>query len=428
MTRVAEGLRPTIRMRLTLLYTGLFLCAGIVLLGLTYLLLKSSLPQQAEPLDVNQVVAGGSEEHSFTPPPGERPGEVTVRRVEGVLTKERENYRRETLNALLTQGGVALGVVAAAGLGFGWLLADRALRPVHTITETARRVARSHDLTERISYEGPRDDVKELADTFDTMLGRLARAFDGQRRFVANASHELRTPLAINRTLIDVAVRRPDATDDVKRLGESLLVVNGRHERLIDGLLTLAGSENIAVDAAPLDLAEVAGHVLRQAAPEARARDLTTDRRLGPAPTSGDPVLVERLVQNLVENAVRHNRDGGELSVATRGRDGWAELTVTNTGPVVPGYEIETIFEPFRRLGNDRVRSDRGSGLGLSIVRATATAHGGTVAAEPRPGGGLTVTVRLPSRVPAHVPTHVPSHVPSHGDAAHGTHETAPSG
>jgi signal transduction histidine kinase len=415
-------------MRLTLLYTGLFLCAGIVLLGLTYLLLKSSLPQQAEPLDVNQVVAGGSEEHSFTPPPGERPGEVTVRRVEGVLTKERENYRRETLNALLTQGGVALGVVAAAGLGFGWLLADRALRPVHTITETARRVARSHDLTERICYEGPRDDVKELADTFDTMLGRLARAFDGQRRFVANASHELRTPLAINRTLIDVAVRRPDATDDVKRLGESLLVVNGRHERLIDGLLTLAGSENIAVDAAPLDLAEVAGHVLRQAAPEARARDLTTDRRLGPAPTSGDPVLVERLVQNLVENAVRHNRDGGELSVATRGRDGWAELTVTNTGPVVPGYEIETIFEPFRRLGNDRVRSDRGSGLGLSIVRATATAHGGTVTAEPRHGGGLTVTVRLPSRVPSHVPTHVPSHVPSHGDAAHGTHEPAQSG
>ncbi|QKW35926.1 HAMP domain-containing histidine kinase [Actinomadura sp. NAK00032] len=401
MTHVTERLRPTIRMRLTLLYTGLFLCAGIVLLGLTYLLLKNSLPQQADPVDVNQVFTGSAPEWSLTRQPDGPPGETTVRRVEGVLTKERETYRRETLNALLTQGGVALGLVAAAGLGFGWLLADRALRPVHTITETARRVARSHDLTERISYRGPRDDVKELADTFDTMLGRLARAFDGQRRFVANASHELRTPLAINRTLVDVAVRRPDATDDVKRLGESLLVVNGRHERLIDGLLTLAGSENIAVDAAPLDLAEVAGHVLEQAGPQARDRGLTTGRRLGPAPTAGDPVLVERLVQNLVENAVRHNRDGGELAVATRGRDGWAEITVTNTGPVVPGYEIETIFEPFRRLGNDRVRSDRGSGLGLSIVRATATAHGGTVTAQPRPGGGLTVTVRLPSRVPA---------------------------
>ncbi|NEA26041.1 sensor histidine kinase [Actinomadura bangladeshensis] len=417
MTHLGERLRPTIRMRLTLLYTGLFLCAGIVLLGLTYLLLQNNLPRTADPVDVNQVFTGGPAEWSLTPPDG-RPPETTVRRVEGVLTKERENYQRETLNALLTQGGVALGLVAAAGLGFGWLLADRALRPVHTITETARRVARSHDLTERISYDGPRDDVKELADTFDTMLGRLARAFDGQRRFVANASHELRTPLAINRTLVDVAVRRPDATDDVKRLGESLLVVNGRHERLIDGLLTLAGTEDVVVDAVPLDLADVAAHVLEQSAPEAREHGVGTDRRLGPAPTSGDPVLVERLVQNLVENAIRHNHHGGELSLTTRGRDGWAELEIANTGPAVPGYEVETIFEPFRRLGNDRMRSDRGSGLGLSIVRATATAHGGTVAAAPRPGGGLVVTVRLPSRVPA----------PAGERAAHGLRDPARSG
>jgi signal transduction histidine kinase len=398
----ADRLRPTIRLRLTILYTGLFIGAGIVLLGLTYLLVQNNLQRQGDPAAdrvfsaaPKQVAPGAV---AAVPPPGEA-SQLTVQKVQGVLIKGREDYQRETLNALLTQGGIALGLVGAAGLGFGWLLADRALRPVHAITETARRVARSHDLTERIAYEGPRDDVKELADTFDTMLGRLARAFDGQRRFVANASHELRTPLAINRTLIDVAVRRPDATDDVKRLGESLLVVNGRHERLIDGLLTLAGTENVVVDAGPLDLADVAGHVLRQAAPEARARGVTTDRLLGPAPTSGDPVLVERLVQNLVENAIRHNRDGGELRVATRGRDGWAELTVANTGPVVPAYDVETIFEPFRRLGNDRVRSDRGSGLGLSIVRATATAHGGTVTAAPRPEGGLVVTVRLPARV-----------------------------
>ncbi|WP_433469255.1 sensor histidine kinase [Spirillospora sp. CA-128828] len=401
-----DRLRPTIRMRLTLLYTGLFVCAGIVLLGLTYLLVQNNLQRQGEPGKADQVFqangAGGKTAgpggQVVAPPPGEAP-QVTLQKVQGVLIKGREDYQRETLNALLTQGGIALGLVGAAGLGFGWLLADRALRPVHAITDTARRVARSHDLTERIAYEGPRDDVKELADTFDTMLGRLAGAFDGQRRFVANASHELRTPLAINRTLIDVAVRRPDATDDVKRLGESLLVVNGRHERLIDGLLTLADTGNVVADAAPLDLADVAGHVLQQAAPEARARGVGTDRLLGPAPTSGDPVLVERLVQNLVENAIRHNHDGGDLHVATRGRDGWAEVVVTNTGPVVPAYEVETIFEPFRRLGNDRVRSDRGSGLGLSIVRATATAHGGGVTAEPRPDGGLAVTVRLPSRV-----------------------------
>jgi signal transduction histidine kinase len=152
------------------------------------------------------------------------------------------------------------------------------------------------------------------------------------------------------------------------------------------------------VDESPLDLAEVAGHVLDQAGAEARERGITVERDLKGAPTTGDPVLVERLVQNLVENAVRHNHDAGELTVHTREHDGMAELAVTNTGPVVPPYEVETIFEPFRRLGTDRVRSDRGSGLGLSIVRATARAHGGTVTAEPRAGGGLVVTVRLAAR------------------------------
>ncbi|MGH3243459.1 MAG: sensor histidine kinase [Spirillospora sp.] len=404
MTTFTDRLRPTIRMRLTLLYTGLFLGTGVLLLGLTYFLVKNNLENQSAP-KANRVFGEGlttMESEPDLPPNG--PPRMADKKVEGALVKVQDDYQRRTLSALLTQGAFALGLVGAAGLGFGWLLADRALRPVHTITETAGRVARSHDLTERIGYEGPRDDVKELADTFDTMLGRLARAFDGQRRFVANASHELRTPLAINRTLIDVAVRRPDATGDVKRLGESLLVVNGRHERLIDGLLTLAGTESVAVDAGPLDLADVAGHVLDQAAPEARAHGVTSRRALAPAVTSGDPVLVERLVQNLVENAVRHNRDGGELSVTTRTRDGWAEVAVSNTGPAVPAYEVETIFEPFRRLGNDRLRSDRGSGLGLSIVRATATAHCGSVAAVPRRGGGLDVTVRLPVHAPARVP------------------------
>ncbi|MFB4296503.1 sensor histidine kinase [Actinomadura sp. NTSP31] len=409
MNRLAERVRPTIRMRLTLLYTGLFLGAGIVLLGLTYLLVQNNLAQ-AGPKEISGSTQGGPSDRVYTQAPAgaaavpETGKKITPGEMQGVLIRAKRDYKADTLNALLTQGGIALGLVGAAGLGFGWLLADRALRPVHKITETAGRVARSHDLTERIGYEGPRDDVKELADAFDTMLGRLARAFDGQRRFVANASHELRTPLAINRTLVDVALRRPDATGDVKRLGESLLVVNTRHERLIDGLLTLAGTENAVAGTDPLDLADVAGHVLDQAAPEARGHGVTADRRLGPAPTTGDPVLVERLVQNLVENAIRHNREGGELWVSTRGRDGWAEVRVANTGPAVPAYEIETIFEPFRRLGNDRVRSDRGSGLGLSIVRAIAGAHGGTVTAEPRAGGGLVVTARLPSRIPGPPP------------------------
>jgi len=402
-----ERLRPTIRARLTLIYGGMFLVGGIVLLALTYFLVKGNVESQNPPAGrtLIQGVVPAQVDARFAATLDGRGLElqraapdtlITAGQAQRVLVAAKSGYQRDTLNSLLTRGGVALGVVTIAAVGLGWLFAGRALRPVHQITETARRVSHSQNLTERIAYEGPRDDVKELADTFDTMLGRLARAFDGQQRFVANASHELRTPLAINRTLVDVALRRTDATEDVKRLGESLLVVNGRHERLIDGLLTLAGSENTVVDASPLDLSEVAGHVLDQATSEAAARDITVGRDLLGSPTAGDPVLVERLVQNLVENAIRHNHDGGELTVATRDRDGMAELIVTNTGPVVPPYEVETIFEPFRRLGTDRVRSDRGSGLGLSIVRATTTAHGGTVTAEPRPGGGLTVTVRLP--------------------------------
>ncbi|MEU6036309.1 HAMP domain-containing sensor histidine kinase [Actinomadura sp. NPDC047616] len=401
MNTLVQGLRPTIRVRLTLLYGGLFLLGGIVLLALTYFLVKSTVAPPKGPVESGKLAYYGqtaptTANRGFMDVPPDTL--ISSREAQAVFVRVKDDSQQEILNSLLTQGGIALAVVTAAAFGLGWLFTDRALRPLHAITETARRVARSHNLTERIAYRGPRDDVKELADTFDTMLERLARAFDGQRRFVANASHELRTPLAINRTLIDVALRRPDATDDVRRLGESLLVVNGRHERLIDGLLTLAGSENEVTDTSPLDLADVAAHVLDQAAAEASARGVGASRALAAAPTAGDPVLVERLVQNLVENAIRHNHEDGSLSVVTRRRGGWAELVVSNSGPVVPPYEVETIFEPFRRLGTDRVRSDRGSGLGLSIVRATATAHGGTVTAEPRAGGGLVVTVRLPAR------------------------------
>jgi signal transduction histidine kinase len=389
---LASRLRPTIRVRLTLLYGGLFFAAGVVLLGVTYALVaqdpqgQSMTIQGSGPGNPSQTMVGGKANSSGVEPPGLNFAANTVK-----------DYRQTMLNSLLTRGGIALGLVGAVTVGLGWLMADRALRPVHQVTDTARRVAQGHNLSERIGYDGPGDDVKELADSFDTMLARLERAFDGQRRFVANASHELRTPLAINRTLVDVAVRRPDATDDVRRLGESLLIVNGRHERLIDGLLTLAGSENAITDQTPVDLSDVAGHVLDQATAEAAERELTVHRSLCPAPTKGDPILLERLVQNLVENAIRHNTPGsGEIWLTTRHHSGHIELQVANTGPVVPPYDVETIFEPFRRLQSQRVNSDRGSGLGLSIVRAIATAHGGTVHAEPRHGGGLTIIVRVP--------------------------------
>jgi signal transduction histidine kinase len=377
-------MRLTIRTRLTLLYGGLFIVAGIALLLLTYLLMRNNLQEQLSRLQKQDYCQAHPYVGCGFTIPKERAAQA------------QRTYEHATLNSLLTQGGIALVVVSVAAFGLGALVADRALRPIDRVTATARRVADSHNLAERIAYTGPRDGIKELADTFDTMLARLARTFDSQRRFVANASHELRTPLAINRTLVEVAVDRSDATDDVKRLGESLLVVNARHERLIDGLLTLADSEQPVLDPAPVDLADLAGHVIDQATSEAGDRQVTLHQSLLTALTAGDPVLLERLAQNLIENAIRHNHTGGELWVTTQPHSDHVQLIVANTGSAVPAYEMETIFEPFRRLNADRLRSNRGNGLGLSIVRAIANAHGGTANARPREGGGLTITIKLP--------------------------------
>ncbi|WP_199747869.1 sensor histidine kinase [Actinomadura sp. WAC 06369] len=308
-----------------------------------------------------------------------------------------DRIRRAALSRLLVFGAAGVTVVSLVAAGLGWLLAGWALRPLRRVTESARRVAQSHDLTERIGLDGPREDATELAGIFDGMLARLARSFDGQRRFVANASHELRTPLSINQTLVDVAVRNPAASEDLRRLGESLLLVNARHERLIDGLLTLAEGERTVLDRSPLDLRDVAEHALDRSQEEAGTKDVTVHRLLDGAPTAGNAILLERLVQNLVDNGLRHNRAGGELWVTTRRRDDRIELLVANTGLPVPAYEVQSIFDPFRRLHGDRLGSDRGSGLGLSIVRAIAEAHGGRVAASPRAEGGLTVTVELPA-------------------------------
>jgi len=308
----------------------------------------------------------------------------------------RRVYQADAISNVLIVGGAALLVTAGVAAVVGWRVAGWALRPVSSMTASARHVAQSHDLAGGITYEGSDREIRELADILNITLERLARSFDGQRRFVANASHELRTPLTINRTLVDVAVRRPDATEDVKRLGESLLVVNTRHERLIDGLLALAEGEQAILDRRPFDLTDVVEHVLDLAGKEAEEREVVIHRLLDPAPTAGEPVLVERLVQNLVENAIRHNHAGGEVWVSTRKRAERVELVVANTGLPVPAYEIEAIFEPFRRLHGDRLRSERGSGLGLSIVRVVAEAHGGVVVAVAREEGGLTITVELP--------------------------------
>jgi signal transduction histidine kinase len=314
----------TIRTRLTVVYGGLFLLAGAALLAVTYVLVQHSLTARLDgslTVSSDGPVVGGKVDSLSSIPPDQ--------------SQQLRQFRDETLNSLLTQGGIALGGVGVVAVGFGWLIADRVLRPLHRITETARRVA-DRNLHERIALTGPRDEIKELADTFDSMLERLDRSFDGQRRFVANASHELRTPLAINHTLLEVAMGRPDAPPQLRDLGQTLLAVNARHERLIDGLLTLAQSEQDITVHDPVDLAQIARHVIEQSNPGTLEIVTTLD----PAPTSGDPVLLERLTQNLVQNGINYNKTNGWVSITTTTRDDTVQLTVTNTGPTIPAYEI----------------------------------------------------------------------------------------
>ncbi|MFI5911110.1 sensor histidine kinase [Dactylosporangium sp. NPDC051541] len=380
----------TIRTRLTLVYGGLLLAGGLLLIGITYALVSQRLG--------DKLYAFKSEQGA--PPPdlavGGEAGPGTLNRISGEI-------RSDALNVLLTQGGVALAAVVLLGLAFSWLIAGRLLQPLHQVTETARRIAGAPDrgLHERIALTGPYDEVKELADTFDQMIARLDKSFDVQRRFIANASHELRTPLTLNRTLLEVTTDDPAASPELRQLGRTLLAVNDRHERLIDGLLLLARSERAIGDASYVDLADIVTHVTAQQPGEDVKLTVVADE----APTTGNAVLLERLVHNLVENGVRYNVPAGGWVRAESGtRPDGVFVTVSNTGPVVPRYEIPNLFEPFRRLGPERAAGS-GAGLGLSIVRAVAGAHGGKVFADPRDGGGLTVTVILPTAASSEYPT-----------------------
>ena len=387
--RRPRWLRPTLRARLTIVYGGLFLLAGVVLVGLSYLLVRSNLPDLDDKLYIRLEKVGQAPGDQPVPLPDGRsatPSELLASAREAL-----QQQRADTLQSLLQWSAVALGVVAVAAIAVGWLVAGRALRPLQVITATARRVA-DRSLHERIALDGPRDELKELADTFDDMLARLDRAFDGQSRFVANASHELRTPLAVNRTLLEVAMADPAASPDLCRVGVGLLQVNERNERLIDGLLLLARSEQEVAVRRPVDLADAVRHALGQLSAEAAAAQVKLRPKLVPAVVGGDPVLLERLVTNLVENAVRHNVPGGWVAVST----GPGRLTVTNTGDPIPAYDVDELFQPFRQRLGERTAARKGAGLGLSIVRSIVAAHGGTVTATARAEGGLVVDVELP--------------------------------
>jgi signal transduction histidine kinase len=386
--------RFTVRVRLTLLYTGLFVACGAIVVAITYGLVAANLKAPPGKATVTAVP------DSFLQSCKEQLNSKTsvdprVRQKCEAAFQEAAAYGAQTqrdavLADLLRYSLGTLGAVTLLGAVAGWFVAGRALRPIHRITAAAR-AASEHNLTARVSLGGPRDELRQLADTFDDMLDRLDGAFQAQRRFIANASHELRTPLTVMRATIDVVLAKPaPSTGELVRMGQDVRSAVDHAEILIEALLTLARNERGLAVHEPTDLATVVEDVVD----ELDAGNRRTHLDLEPAPVLGDPILLERLAANLVDNAVRYNVDGGQVWLATSTMDGETLLRVANTGPVVAGDAVGRLFEPFQRL-HDRT-GDGGFGLGLAIVASIAGVHGGAVTAEPRDGGGLTVTVWLP--------------------------------
>ncbi|AJC53472.1 integral membrane sensor signal transduction histidine kinase [Streptomyces sp. 769] len=384
-------MRPTIRIRLTLLYGGMFLMAGVVLLTIIFFFAADTLKEGTPDFRVFGTNLRVSNVNCPI-----LPASGSVDEINTAISTCIQDQRTLALGQFFNRSLLALLGLTIVAFAFGYAMAGRVLSPLGRITRTAQRVAGS-DLHRRIELGGPDDELKELADTFDEMLDRLDRAFESQRRFVSNASHELRTPLAINRTLLEVQLADPQASPEVQQLGKTLLATNERSEQLVEGLLLLARSENKIVDKRPVDLSEVASQAVDQTREEAQAKGVQLRGVRQQVFVQGNGVLLERIALNLVQNAVRYNvPEGGWVEVATEPQPGCAVLVVSNTGPVVPAYEVENLFEPFRRLRTERTCSDKGVGLGLSIVRSVVRAHDGTITAEPREGGGLDMRVVLP--------------------------------
>jgi signal transduction histidine kinase len=394
--------RPTIRLKLTLWYGGMFLLAGALLLTLTYLLVRQGFqpaPQQVREIvaqklhiPVQQLEPGAQGHFQFLQPGFGPPGGLTMGRLIHEIQAEQ---MQQQLNDLILWSGVALAIMAVVSLGLGWVVAGRLLRPVHELTGLARRLSES-TLHERIRLQRPPDELKELADTFDAMLERLDRAFAGQRQFVANASHELRTPLTIIRTELDVALADPRLPRaELEAAATAMRDALARSEEVIDGLLVLARSDALT-EAEAVDLAGLARESLEEHAAAADEAGLEAELALEPAVVDGDRRLLGRMVDNLVENAIRHNEPGGWLRVRTAQEDDEVTLTLANGGPVVSEEDGVRLFERFFRADVSRSRRTGGTGLGLSIVRAVVDAHGGHVTATPLPGGGLEVLVGLP--------------------------------
>jgi signal transduction histidine kinase len=381
----------TVRARLTLLYTCLFAVCGASVVAVSYSLVAqlgaAGQGGQPSPSRLASFVARCRSERLFAHPNGPIFAKCSV-----ALQQLGAQHQRDlTLSHLLQYSLITLGVVVALAAILGWIFSGRALRPVHRITSAAR-AASEHNLSARVALRGPRDELHELAETFDAMLGRLEAAFEGQQQFIANASHELRTPLAVMRTTVDVVLGNPASTpDELRAMGEDIRAAVDHAEHLIGALLILARNERGLTVHEEVDLATAAEDIL-DTTPLGDCRVHTT---LEPAVIAGDPVLAERLIANLVDNAVRYNVRAGDIWISTRTMAGSSQLIVASTGPVISPSDADRIFQPFQRL-SDRTSHD-GFGLGLAIVASIAAIHDGTVTARPRKDGGLSVTVTIPA-------------------------------
>ncbi len=414
----------TLRLRLTLLYGACFVVAVAALLGITYAVFTGSQAQVTivggsvkaglGPLAETKTVGtptegygGGSEvtqvlhaSGSGSAPPSQKQLQALQRRA---LKQSRRadayanfllrRQRAGDASSLLEISGIALGVIALLALGLGWLLAGRALRPLRTMNARARAIT-EESLHQRLGIDRRHDELGELAATFDALLARLEHAFDAQRRFVANASHELRTPLTLERALVEVALADSEpSVESLRRVCERVVASTEQQERLIDALLTLARSQSELGERGAVNLPATVEKLLAIRADRLAGIELRT--ALEPATIAGDAALIERLAANLLDNAIDHN--GGSdrwIRVETLTEDERAILRVSNSGPPIPPDRVEELFEPFRRLGGERTARQDGLGLGLSIVRAIATAHGGSVEVQPLDAGGLAVEVR----------------------------------
>ena len=389
--------RPSLRLRLTVSYGVLFFVIGFLLLALSYVLLRQVAIKN--PGEIANHTAQGLHlsraylQQYISSPSGGRENVGTFMR------QVQDQVISEVLRALIGVTFWALAFATLVSVVAGWWMAGRTLRPVQEISAVARRLSAS-TLHERIDLKGPKDELRQLADTFDAMLGRLESAFVAQREFVSNASHELRTPLAIMRTELDVTLADP-ATDaeDLRRMAETIRGAIARSEDVIDKLLVLAESQDL-VEHVAVDMARIAETAVEHHARAADARGLTFQVDAQPSSVLGDEALLERLTDNLVDNAVHYASPGSAIDVTTTvGADGQATLRVANEGEVISPDEVPRLFERFYRRGTSRSRRSGGSGLGLAIVAAVAEVHGGAVSAEAPPDGGLIVTVTLPHSI-----------------------------